>query len=203
MVNLFIIHNLPTIWFLFLCEACRRPDGSIGTCISVYDCPSVVRATQSGVSKAEAANLRKLTCSGNSGRFPWVCCELRHNSYDTLFPDDDEIPNRIAPPTAPPTHQPPTNAPARSGPTSNAGGGGKLPGLGECGIDSLGSKIYGGTAARINEFPWMALLEYQSGNIKIKSIFEYGLHKILITFQISITKDGSVVLVLWSIIDTF
>lgn len=152
----------------------------MGTCLSVYECPSVINVVQRGVSAAEAASLRRLSCTGDSGRFPWVCCELRRNNDDTLFPDDEveEVPVKTAPtqaPTrAPPLSPKPTTIPARSGLDGTVGGGGTLPALGECGIDSLGQKIYGGTAAGINEFPWMALLEYKSGNFVIKTIHDLG-----------------------------
>lgn len=124
----------------------------------------MISVVQRGVSAAEAVALRQLSCNGDSGRFPWVCCELRRNNDDTMFPDDEEVTVRVAP-TKAPTKKP--SLPARGGIDSNESGGGVLPALGECGIDSLGQKIYGGTAAGINEFPWMALLEYKSGNIRL------------------------------------
>lgn len=142
--------------------ACRRPDHSTGTCLSAYDCPSVTQALLRGVSPDEAAALRKLTCSGDSGRFPWVCCELRRNNDDTVFPDEEYGGTRMPPPTRATT----TTTTTTRRPSGHGGGngqGGVLPGKGECGLDTLGQKIYGGTAAGINEFPWMALLEYKSG----------------------------------------
>lgn len=155
--------NFPYVNYSFTINvftACRRPDRSTGTCLSVYDCPSVIGAVQRGVSAAEAAALRSLSCNGDSGRFPWVCCELRRNNDDTLFPEDEDM-NTPMPPTKAPTRKPVT---VPAGGVGTRAGGGKLPGLGECGIDSLNQKIYGGTAAGINEFPWMALLEYKSGS---------------------------------------
>lgn len=153
---------------IIVCLACRRPDRSPGTCLSVYDCPSVISIVRHGVSAAQAEALRNLSCNGDSGRFPWVCCELRRNNDDTQFPDDEEVTIRV-PPTAAPTPKPSTVT-TKSGLDTSAGGGGELPGIGECGIDSLGQKIYGGKAAGINEFPWMALLEYKSGNIHIYKV---------------------------------
>ena len=33
----------------------------------------------------------------------------------------------------------------------------------ECGVEVGGDRIFGGTIAQIDEFPWLALLLYQSG----------------------------------------
>lgn len=122
-----------------------------------------------GVTAEEAAALRSLSCAGESGRFPWVCCELRHNNADTVFPEYDEQDqndSRYMPPTATTsttsTTRRPTTAPVTAG-GGGSGRGGMLPGKGQCGQDPLGNRIYGGTAAGIREFPWMALLEYKSG----------------------------------------
>lgn len=188
------------MWIIHLrSTACRRPDRSTGTCLSVYDCPSVIGAVQRGVSAAEAAALRSLSCNGDSGRFPWVCCELRRNNDDTLFPEDEDM-NTPMPPTKAPTRKPVT---VPAGGVGTRAGGGKLPGLGECGIDSLNQKIYGGTAAGINEFPWMALLEYKSGSGSCKWKYNFAFYNAYHNLQILVTKDALVVLVPWSIRDIF
>lgn len=38
-----------------------------------------------------------------------------------------------------------------------------LPSTEECGIGSIPDKIYGGKMAELDEFPWMALIEYERG----------------------------------------
>lgn len=44
----------------------------------------------------------------------------------------------------------------------SVGGRVQLPAPGVCGVDS-GDRIFGGTATKINQYPWMALLQYSKG----------------------------------------
>lgn len=122
-----------------------RPDRTIGNCLSVYECPSVLNqlGNGGGVSLKVAEYLRSLQCTGDSGQFPFVCCELVTTADEPRIIIDT------------------TNEPPRK-PSTNSAGGDILPGRGHCGIDSFGQKIYGGKATGLDEFPWVVLLEYRT-----------------------------------------
>lgn len=47
------------------------------------------------------------------------------------------------------------------------GRGNVLPGSGSCGVESFGEKVYGGRSTALDEFPWMALLEYSKRNVNL------------------------------------
>lgn len=120
-----------------------------------------------GISAADAAQLRSLQCQGNRGTYPWICCELPVGTdvdgrADLQFPSEGSDSSSATPPPAPLT--PPT---ATRRPTGDIGSaammrGGVLPQPGVCGVDAFGQRIYGGQAAGLNEFPWMALLQYRN-----------------------------------------
>lgn len=40
-------------------------------------------------------------------------------------------------------------------------GGSVLPGVGICGLTGLANRIFGGESTQLDDYPWMALLEYQ------------------------------------------
>ncbi len=58
-----------------------------------------------------------------------------------------------------------TNSPQRSIPRPSNGQGNVLPSRGSCGVESFGEKVYGGRSTALDEFPWMALLEYAKRNV--------------------------------------
>lgn len=69
-------------------------------------------------------------------RYPYVCCPSQNQ-------------------------QVPANQPQRSVTSRPSNGQGNiLPGRGSCGVESFGEKVYGGRSTALDEFPWMALLEY-------------------------------------------
>lgn len=41
------------------------------------------------------------------------------------------------------------------------GSGTVLPGVGTCGLTGLANRIFGGESTQLDDYPWMALLEYQ------------------------------------------
>lgn len=125
---------------------CIRPDRSVGTCLSVYDCPPVynILNKSGGIGAQLAEYLRSLQCEGEVGRFPFVCC----------------LPTTEEPTTTTTTQRP--SRPVTLSPPSTGSGDGFIPGRGQCGIEALGDKIYSGKTTGLDEFPWTALLEYRS-----------------------------------------
>lgn len=140
-----------------------------GHCRSVYDCPMALRLMRKGISTTEADHLRSLLCTGQEGSYPWICCETattptQSNDVpgDVYFPDSSGgVGEAEQQPTV--TDRPATKPrDGDAGDSANRSGGGSLPPIGTCGLDSFGQRIYGGQVAGLNEFPWMALLQYRN-----------------------------------------
>lgn len=112
-----------------------RPANSFiiaGDCIYLKSCASLFEiAKKRPVSHEERLFLSLSQCGLRDGQ-PLVCCR------ETASP----------PPTAPPVTQPP---PASRNPL--------LPRPPDCGID-LTDRIYGGNITKVDEYPWMVLLQY-------------------------------------------
>jgi len=121
-------------------NACYDPDNKIGACIPLFSCPSLVeRLRKRPLLQSDREFLARSQCGWQEPQ-PKVCCR-------------DGIPQN--PPNQPAQPSRPVQQPAQ--PTSN-----RLlptPGDGVCGIDTS-DRIYGGEATKIDEFPWLALLEY-------------------------------------------
>lgn len=45
---------------------------------------------------------------------------------------------------------------------SDGGGSGQIPGTGACGVTSLAHRIFGGDDTQLDDYPWLALLEYKA-----------------------------------------
>lgn len=124
------------------------PDRQPGKCVSLYDCPKIASRVSGGVSNEMAEYLRSLSCEDGIGQYPYVCCEIVSNvPQETTVPTVTERPTRPTRPTQ----------------TESGSGANLLPPSGKCGIQSLGDRIYDGNATKLDEFPWMALLEYKAG----------------------------------------
>ncbi|XP_026732866.1 serine protease 7-like isoform X2 [Trichoplusia ni] len=135
-------------WSYALTEDCTTPQGMRSNCVSLYDCQPLVNAfNQRPLPSSVVSYLRKSQC-GFEGYVPRVCCGP--------LPSNDQPQPR---PTQRPTSQP-----------SNQDGGGSgffqedsspAP-RNQCGVDTNGDRIYGGTFTDLDEFPWMALLGYRT-----------------------------------------
>lgn len=133
----------------------------------MYDCPNVLEYIQPPITQEITDYLRSLQCASGSGRYPHVCC------------------TSAAPPRAQTTQRPtswqwPQFEGGAGGPAfgnGNAGGGFGggggystgighiLPTEGNCGHTSIVDRILGGEDAALDDYPWMALLEYKkAGN---------------------------------------
>ncbi|XP_055612830.1 transmembrane protease serine 9-like [Uranotaenia lowii] len=126
-------------------EACRTPNQRDGRCIPRVECRSFSQyfTPDRILSQDELNFVRMSQCQPRK-----ICCPDRVVSPDPL------------PVTTTSTPQPTTVLPSTGGSSDQV----KLPDPSkfECGLDHLGDRIYGGVNASIDEFPWFALLEYQS-----------------------------------------
>lgn len=113
------------------------------SCISIYDCPRLLSLLHSKFLTQTIVNqLRQAQCipDGSGQRSSYVCCEMsqmtiNRSSYEGKRPVQINSPSR--------------------------GVGDDLPNTLECGVESTTRKIIGGAEVDLDEFPWMALLEYE------------------------------------------
>ncbi|XP_017104148.2 serine protease 7-like [Drosophila bipectinata] len=116
-------------------QSCRNPNQNRGTCISIYDCPSLFSVVQQSLLSSDDRNfLVSSKCINGVGRQPHVCC-----TNDKVFG---------------------SRYTRNSGPHGPQGQGNLLPSPPNCGPNSFMNKIYNGNDTAIDEFVWMALLEY-------------------------------------------
>uniref|UniRef100_A0A182JX59 CLIP domain-containing serine protease n=1 Tax=Anopheles christyi TaxID=43041 RepID=A0A182JX59_9DIPT len=138
-------------------QQCTTPTRLRGRCISIYECENILNYFKERILTWEEREfLRKSQCTGaTSGRQPYVCC-----------PGNGSKPV-VAPPTAAPAEQPATTAlptaTRNDAVSADQLVGGLLPNpkKNECGV-SIGMRIYGGENADIDEFPWLALMQYEN-----------------------------------------
>ncbi|XP_053681030.1 CLIP domain-containing serine protease B9-like [Anopheles nili] len=131
-------------------QQCVTPSKQRGRCISIYECDSILNYFKERILTWEEREfLRMSQCTGaTAGRQPFVCCPGN---------------------SAKPVVQTSTAAPAPT--VSGTSGdvvqeqlvGGLLPNpkKNECGV-SIGMRIYGGENADIDEFPWLAMMQYEN-----------------------------------------
>lgn len=131
----------PSLSFVAFAAQCYTPEGITGQCISVYQCPNVLAQFQGRLSPATTYYLRSLQCESGAGQYPHVCCIVQN-----FFPAQSRSAS---------TRLTPFNR--RSSATGNV-----LPAYGMCGLTSLSQRIIGGDDTQLDDYPWMAILEYQS-----------------------------------------
>lgn len=141
-------------------QQCKTPTNKRGACVSIYDCTSMLSFFGDRILTWEERDFLRLSvCTGAaSGRQPFVCC-----------PDkDSRVANKdpaVAATTEPSIPTPPSPVTPLVVDTENRAevSGGHLPNptKNECGI-SIGMRIYGGENADIDEFPWLAMLQYEN-----------------------------------------
>ncbi|XP_018568472.1 serine protease easter-like [Anoplophora glabripennis] len=128
-------------------EGCFTPDGASGDCIGIKQCKPIIdflaRAPKP-LSEPVKKKLNSYTCSYEANTVK-VCCP------DTPIKIDDKIPPESLQNTEP---QPPD--------VSNHRNYNLLPK--DCGYIPSDQKIINGQNASLNEFPWMALLSYNTKN---------------------------------------
>lgn len=138
LVNIFISQSLGQD-----CVTSRREPGN---CIGIRQCPQMISILQRRpLQEEDLQYLQKSQCSFERNN-PIICCPTFN-------------PPTSRPPVTPRT--PATNENGNSNPNINLRSHPLLPS--DCGIDTE-ERIVGGEATDIDEFPWMALLEYQKPN---------------------------------------
>uniref|UniRef100_A0A336LMT0 CLIP domain-containing serine protease n=1 Tax=Culicoides sonorensis TaxID=179676 RepID=A0A336LMT0_CULSO len=118
-------------------NACRTPRQEVGQCIALNRCQSLFNLLRKRPLTIQDRTYLSQSQCGWSGNYPSVCCP-------------DGVPQQPRP----------TARPAPVSPTTS-----KLPvpGQGQCGLDTS-ERIYGGEATKIDEYPWLALLQYSKTN---------------------------------------
>nr|XP_021182323.2 phenoloxidase-activating enzyme 1 isoform X1 [Helicoverpa armigera]ATD13324.1 csp8 [Helicoverpa armigera] len=126
-------------------SSCVTPLGKTSNCVSLYDCSALLTAfEQRPLPNSVVSFLRRSQC-GFEGYVPRVCC-------GPLPPDEN------VQPTPRPTPRP-TQAPTEGSSEVFQEDSSPAP-RNQCGVDTNGDRIYGGTFTDLDEFPWMALLGY-------------------------------------------
>ncbi|CAH1646525.1 unnamed protein product [Spodoptera littoralis] len=134
------------IWSFVSSQECTTPTGSRSNCVSLYQCQPLFNAfEQRPLPTHVVSYLRRSQC-GFEGYVPRVCCGP--------LPEEQEATS--ARPTPRP-NQPPTQGSSDLFPEDSS----PAP-RNQCGIDTTGDRVYGGTITDLDEFPWMALLGYRT-----------------------------------------
>ncbi|KAL1512801.1 hypothetical protein ABEB36_002328 [Hypothenemus hampei] len=121
-------------------DYCTTPRREQGECISLINCePLYVLLKKRPISSASADYLRRSQC-GFIGTIPKVCCPSVNAPPATAIPGNTD--DRLH---------------------SDTNGLDLLPSLDVCGV-GLENRIYGGEKADLDDFPWMALIEYERPN---------------------------------------
>lgn len=129
-------------------DTCYDPLRRRGICIGIRSCKDIANMLRGKIETSQRIFLKESQC-GWDGNYPKVCCANQISNVPTVrrpspgftnsiqFPGDQYISDR------------------RPSLTSSS----LLPKIGQCGIQ-IYNKIFGGSIVRLDEFPWMALLEY-------------------------------------------
>ncbi|KAJ8721367.1 hypothetical protein PYW07_002142 [Mythimna separata] len=134
------------LWSLVLSqpETCVTPLGRQSVCVSLYNCPILLKAIEQGASRNSMVSsfLKGSLCGFHEG-IPKVCCgPLPTTTMQKQTPR-------------------PTQALAQGSSSYNQEDSSPAP-RNQCGIDNNGDRIYGGQLTELDEFPWMALLGYKN-----------------------------------------
>ncbi|XP_034250850.1 uncharacterized protein LOC117651155 [Thrips palmi] len=137
--------------------SCYTPEDQAGTCIPVVQCPPLVALLRQRPVPPESVQFLRNSQCGFQANIPLVCCP---NTGDRR-PNPNKRPstpnNRVWGTTS-------TTTPRPSRPSNPQQGGHvnlRLLPTDVCGVD-LSQRIFGGNETDLDEFPWMALLQYRS-----------------------------------------
>ncbi|XP_022814763.1 serine protease 7-like [Spodoptera litura] len=134
------------IWSFVSSQDCTTPSGSRSNCVSLYQCQPLFNAFEQRPLPTHVVNYLRRSQCGFENYVPRVCCGP--------IPLEQEATS--ARPTPRPTQAPTQDSSAVFSEDSS------LAPRNQCGIDSDGDKVYGGTITNLDEFPWMALLGYKT-----------------------------------------
>ncbi|XP_045762379.1 phenoloxidase-activating enzyme-like isoform X2 [Maniola jurtina] len=114
-------------------DACFTLESKLGSCLPVQSCPHIVKmlATKSAQS---LDYFQRSRCMGPEPKVMYVCCDSNINPSAEVISRDGACPPSALPPN----------------PASLC-----------CGTESFsGNKVIGGTETAIDQYPWLALIEY-------------------------------------------
>lgn len=141
---------------LIVTDACINPNLRSGLCVSIYYCNSLRGVLERiNLSQQEIQFLRESQCESGAGNPPYVCCTADKNYNET--------PTTASTTTA-------STRPLTKNVSPSDGRGNVLPEPPNCGREPLGSKIYNGVDTLLDEYTWMALLEYKSSKCCVGDI---------------------------------
>lgn len=154
-----------------------------GDCRSLYNCPNILSQIQGPLTVPQSNYLRSLKCANGFGQYPHVCCTFNHfyppqpqsQPIQPFFQPEqirrtsfqiepiqnqnqNQFHNNIRPRE---THLNRINGKHNIKSIRGTGSGTVLPGVGTCGLTGLANRIFGGESTQLDDYPWMALLEYQ------------------------------------------
>uniref|UniRef100_A0A182VQQ0 Uncharacterized protein n=1 Tax=Anopheles minimus TaxID=112268 RepID=A0A182VQQ0_9DIPT len=123
---------------------CRTPDQKGGVCVTVAQCPLIVRLLNQPLLTSNIVRFLEASRCGILDKKVLVCCETPQNT----------VPSTIVPPvqTQPPASEPVANRLSYDEQLQ------LLPA--ECGIQYT-DRIIGGEQARIDEYPWTVLIQHR------------------------------------------
>lgn len=137
------------VWAQKLPTQC--PNG--GTCMSIYECPQLLSLlTSKFLTQSIVNTLRQAQCvpKGFNHKSSFVCC-------DSFTADT----------ASRPSHNKRTYKGRPVQVTSPSQGmGNVIPTGHDCGVESTTRKIIGGAGVELDEFPWMAILEYERRELR-------------------------------------
>lgn len=147
------LHNVCVFFFIELPRQsdCNTPNAVAGNCITIRQCMPLLSMLQEKPLRPETVDYLIRSQCGFEGKDPRVCCPL--SSVES-----NRINQPFYPGTVPPTEEKHSALERTDDPISNLLDNPLLPS--ECG-KSLIPRIIGGQRTALDEFPWMALLEYQ------------------------------------------
>lgn len=175
---------------LILATHCYNPNQRIGTCVSIYDCQTIMSVLQkSPLQPYDTEFVTASKCNGGYGNAPHVCCtrdtgftrfQYDSNDYEAgptnywdsppravRFPLYNNDFNYYGSDDGREINGPrgqrsePAAFPSTTSVFTNRARGSSLPQPPNCGGVTIANKIYGGVDADLFEFPWMVMLEYK------------------------------------------
>ena len=131
--------------FLFNTESdnCLTPERLAGNCVFLRSCSVLLSLFQKRViTQVDRQYLSSSQCGFQDNK-PLVCCKAEN--YKPLPTDNPQLISQSTNRQFQSSSQPPRNS--------------LLPRIGVCGFDAS-DRIFGGERTKIDEYPWMALLQY-------------------------------------------
>ncbi|XP_022909704.1 CLIP domain-containing serine protease HP8 [Onthophagus taurus] len=129
---LILVLNLYLVSYFTNAEQCYTPNQQLGECVVITQCQEVLDVLVKRPISVEDTEYLKKAGCGFEGLTSKVCCSLRQ--------------------------QPPTST---SNPRNYQSNDDLLPDTSTCGVDNQ-NRILGGSIADLEEYPWMALIEYKT-----------------------------------------